>query len=302
MFAPNRFLTAKEQWLLLGIIVAVVTGSVTLYIHGRSQARTDDPFIILGNSSTPAPLKSPDKNTRVSSAVPPSTPAFPVQPPATVPTVPSVDTSQPNTRASEKTIPEIDVTPVSETIGVAIMGAVEKPGLYMLPDTKRVADLIALAGGATHEADLSEISLTATLIDETTLTIPEKPVQLVEGSQLSARRGAVPHLLNPAPYLKHPPRFTGEAVPFFGTQTPHGEPTNTASPAPPTGQSGSALINVNQATEAQLQQLPGIGAALSAAIIAERERQPFANVNDLDRVPGIGEKRLAAIRQLVTAP
>ncbi len=61
-------------------------------------------------------------------------------------------------------------------------------------------------------------------------------------------------------------------------------------------------LDLNTATAAQLQLLPGIGEKLSAAIVAWREEHgPFQKVEELLRVPGIGEKRLAEIRDLVTA-
>lgn len=55
-------------------------------------------------------------------------------------------------------------------------------------------------------------------------------------------------------------------------------------------------VNVNTATQAQLETLPGIGPALAQEIIA---RRPFATVEDLDAVPGIGEAKLEQLRQLV---
>ena len=61
-------------------------------------------------------------------------------------------------------------------------------------------------------------------------------------------------------------------------------------------------LDLNTATAAQLQRLPGIGEKISAAIVAWREENgPFREVEDLLQVPGIGEKRLEAIRDLVTA-
>ena len=59
-------------------------------------------------------------------------------------------------------------------------------------------------------------------------------------------------------------------------------------------------VDVNSADALELQKLPGIGEGLSAAIVADREENgPFASVEDLLRVPGIGEKRLEAIRDLI---
>ncbi len=61
------------------------------------------------------------------------------------------------------------------------------------------------------------------------------------------------------------------------------------------------LVNVNTADAVELQRLPGVGEATAAAIIAEREAGgPFASVDDLVRVDGIGEKKLAKMRVLAT--
>jgi len=72
-----------------------------------------------------------------------------------------------------------------------------------------------------------------------------------------------------------------------------------ASPSADTGTPG--LVNVNTATSAQLEELPGIGPALAAAIINERERRGgFRSVQELRDVRGIGEKRFADLADLVT--
>jgi competence protein ComEA len=61
------------------------------------------------------------------------------------------------------------------------------------------------------------------------------------------------------------------------------------------------LLNVNTATSAQLEELPGIGPVLAGAIIDERERRGgFRSVNELRDVRGIGEKRFADLRERVT--
>jgi competence protein ComEA len=59
-------------------------------------------------------------------------------------------------------------------------------------------------------------------------------------------------------------------------------------------------LNLNTATQAQLEELPGIGPTLAAAIIAERdERGGFRDVAELQDVRGIGEMRYADIKDLV---
>ena len=58
-------------------------------------------------------------------------------------------------------------------------------------------------------------------------------------------------------------------------------------------------ININEATAASLEQLPGIGPALAARIIEQRRRQPFLDIADLQRVSGIGSKTCEALEPLV---
>ena len=60
-------------------------------------------------------------------------------------------------------------------------------------------------------------------------------------------------------------------------------------------------IDINTADAAALQTLPGIGETKAAAIIAHREANgPFASVDDLQNVKGIGEKTLEKLKEQIT--
>ncbi|HEX8070543.1 MAG TPA: helix-hairpin-helix domain-containing protein [Pyrinomonadaceae bacterium] len=60
---------------------------------------------------------------------------------------------------------------------------------------------------------------------------------------------------------------------------------------------GALLININTATSAELERLPGIGPGLAARIIAHRTRYgPFRRAEHLLIVPGISERRYAQLR------
>jgi len=62
-------------------------------------------------------------------------------------------------------------------------------------------------------------------------------------------------------------------------------------------------ISINRADTTQLERLPGVGEVLAGRIVAYREANgPFATVEDLLDVPGIGEAKLASIRDLITVP
>ena len=67
-------------------------------------------------------------------------------------------------------------------------------------------------------------------------------------------------------------------------------------------ENGGYLININVADEEALQTLPGIGEVLAERIVEYRaEHGPFASVDELDNVYGIGEGKLASIRPFLTA-
>ncbi|MBX2797980.1 MAG: helix-hairpin-helix domain-containing protein [Myxococcales bacterium] len=60
-------------------------------------------------------------------------------------------------------------------------------------------------------------------------------------------------------------------------------------------------MSLNEASAAQLEQLPGIGPVLAARIVVDRaDRGPFASVEDLGRVPGVGAATVERLRELVT--
>jgi len=61
------------------------------------------------------------------------------------------------------------------------------------------------------------------------------------------------------------------------------------------------LLDLNTATAEQLQTLPGIGQVLAGRIVEHRQAQgPYASVEELLSVEGIGEVRLEALREYIT--
>jgi len=148
---------------------------------------------------------------------------------------------------------------------VHVAGAVQQPGLYRLPRGSRVDDALREARPLA-EADLDALNLAVVLEDQQKIFVPLKATSQVAGAQAAA-----------------------------GTSPPGTAPNPFASV-----QAGGK-ININTADAATLDQLPGIGPSLAARIIQYRqENGPFASVEDLVNVPGIGEKRLADLRDRVT--
>ena len=59
------------------------------------------------------------------------------------------------------------------------------------------------------------------------------------------------------------------------------------------------LVDVNAAPAGEIEALPGVGPVLASRIVAEREKTPFASIDELSRVPGLGPTTLARLRAFV---
>jgi competence protein ComEA len=152
-------------------------------------------------------------------------------------------------------------------VTVHVSGAVAQPGVYTLAGDGRVADALEAAGGLHAEADDALLNLALRLSDGARLHVP--------------RTGEAP-----LPAALVPVQPTTEANPPARSLTVDaGQP-----PGP---------VNLNSATLEELIALPGVGEKTAAAIIAAR---PFASIDQLDAVPGIGPVTLEEVRPLVIAP
>jgi competence protein ComEA len=146
-------------------------------------------------------------------------------------------------------------------VTVFVDGAVQNPGLYTLPYKSRVNDAIELAGGLLPSASTTNLNLAAWLNDGDKIMV------------LAIKDTPTPKVTRPAP--------SKTAV------------TLTPTPKYP--------ININKATLEELQLLPGIGEVKARSIITYRqEHGPFANLDEILNVPGIGPGILSAIEGLVT--
>lgn len=158
-----------------------------------------------------------------------------------------------------------------DEIVVHVAGAVKKPGVYRLPPGSRVIDAIDLAG-STEDSALDRLNLAAPLEDG-------KQVTVFSINELKQQQEAG---LAPS---SAPAQLSGAAAYTTGY---------------PGANSSGGLININLAGQAQLEQLPGIGPALAQRIIDYRTQNgPFAAIEDLMNVSGIGEKRFEQIKSQI---
>ena len=120
---------------------------------------------------------------------------------------------------------------------------------------------------------------------------PGSRVQAAVDAAGGAAPGADPGALNLAA-----PVADGERVyvPLVGETVP------VAAESPAVTAAATGPIDLNRASAAELDELPGIGPATAAAIVEHREQHgPFASVEDLEAVRGIGPAKLDALRDLV---
>ncbi|MEH0110837.1 ComEA family DNA-binding protein [Tersicoccus sp. MR15.9] len=173
------------------------------------------------------------------------------------------------------------------TVIVHVTGAVHRPGIVRLAAGSRIADAVSAAGGALPGAQMDRINLAARAEDGTQIRVPAAGE---DTSAAAAAGGATPGGSGGT--------TAGAATPpaVSGGETATGGGTGVgASPAPGTP------VNINTADAAALDGLPRVGPVMAQRIVAWRtEHGPFAAVDDLDAVPGIGEKMMAELRPLVT--
>lgn len=93
---------------------------------------------------------------------------------------------------------------------------------------------------------------------------------------------------------------TPTTTPLITAVTPQPTPANAAPLAKASSSLGAQQVNLNTATQRELENLPGVGSVLAQRIIAARQRKPFTALSDLDQIPGVGPKMLEKLEPQVT--
>lgn len=157
--------------------------------------------------------------------------------------------------------PEAGENTPEPNIMVDVKGSVVSPGIYELAPQSRVVDAIHAAGGLSEEGDANQLNFAMILQDEMQIYAP------AVGEELSATP-------------------TQSVVIASNGQE---------------NQSDGPLVNINTALETELETLNGVGPSKSASIIAYREEHgPFATIEDLMNVSGIGEKSFEKLKSEIT--
>lgn len=169
---------------------------------------------------------------------------------------------RPEPSAMVITTPTPKPTPTVATLVVDVRGAVSNPGVYTLPAGSRVQDALARAGDVLTNADMRTLNLARKLNDGEQIYVPTQ----------------------------------GEATLIPPPSSSRSNPARTSTVSAPAGK-----ININTATLAELETLPGIGATIAQRIIDYRSQNGnFQKIDDLKKVRGIGDALFAQIKDLIT--
>jgi competence protein ComEA len=148
-----------------------------------------------------------------------------------------------------------------ETMVVDVKGAVVKPGVYEAQTGDRVIDIIHLAGGLLENADQNQINFAMKVADEMVLYLPVIGEEDHHNSEGTA--------------------------PNFGSFT--------------ASTSDNGKVNLNRASESELQTLTGVGPSKAAAIIEYRDTNgPFKEIEQLKEISGIGDKTFEKLKEEIT--
>ena len=161
---------------------------------------------------------------------------------------------------------------------VDIKGEVISPGIYELPSTSRVIDVINKAGGLTDIADTSVINLSKKIEDEMVIIIY---------SEYEVNN-----------WLK-----TKQEEDYLQEKCQNSEDSkieNDACISDNAIENNETLININTATKEELMTLSGIGETKALAIISYREKTPFTSIEDIKNVSGIGDSTYNEIKDYIT--
>jgi competence protein ComEA len=187
---------------------------------------------------------------------------------AKLPPVENASTASPRSSAS----PAAGQPPGPDRpVVVSVVGLVRTPGLVTLAPGARIADALQAAGGAVDGADTIGLNMARPLGD---------------GEQIVV--GLAP--------------FSGQPT-ALGSSVASGSAPIPGAPAPASGSvkpKAGEVLDLNTATVAQLDALPGVGPVTAAAIVAWRQANgKFTSVDQLADVDGIGPARLEKLRALV---
>ena len=157
----------------------------------------------------------------------------------------------------------------NDKIVIYITGAIKNEGVFELQENSRIADSIEKAGGLTEEANINNINLAYVLQDGMKVYIPKKGEDTNEIND------------NTNIYVSREESVTKNSEKIANN-------------------SNKDKININTATQIELETLPGIGKSTALKIIDYRSKNgKFSCIEDIKKVSGIGDSKYSKIKDLI---
>jgi len=176
-------------------------------------------------------------------------------------------------------------SPSTGQLAVYVCGAIRHVGVFRLASGSRVVDAVTQAGGLAGDADSEAINLAEPLVDGMKIDVPKK--------------GA-----HPATYSFDGGSATDDVASTGASAT--GSSSHRSTHHRSSGRSGVSKlqpgqsVDVNTASENDLERLPGVGPSLARRIIEYRQANgPFTTPDDLQNVSGIGPSKFAKMEAFV---
>lgn len=178
--------------------------------------------------------------------------------------------------SEENETKEQEKVDITKKIMVYITGEVKNPGIYELEENSRIKDVIEKAGGLKETADITDINLATILQDEDKITIPSKEEN------------------------KQEKQNTEKIQSNKQSKTTEKSQNTTSISTNATGKNQNTKVNINTATQTELETLPGIGPSIASKIVSYRkENGKFKSIEEIKKVSGIGESKYANIKELI---
>ena len=168
----------------------------------------------------------------------------------------------------------------NETIVVHVSGAVNIEGIVELASGSRIANAIEKAGGIKENADMTDINLAYPLEDGMKIYIPTK-----EETEAYKNNENTP----------------AESYVTAASGGVNSKEATNSTPSSSTLDTASKKVNINTATQEELDALPGIGPSIAAKIIDYREQNgKFNSIEEIKEVSGIGDAKYEKIKDSIT--
>ena len=164
-------------------------------------------------------------------------------------------------------------------IVIYITGAVKKEGIYEIKENSRISDAIEAAGGLLENANIKDINLAYIIEDGVKIYIPTN--EEVNKKEIKVN-------------IKQENTYVSKESEGIKTNTSYIENSKSST------NNKNEKLNINTATQTELETLPGIGPSTALKIINYRkENGKFNSVDDIKKVSGIGDSKFDKIKDFI---